>query len=179
MTRRGAWHVHRSREHVLCRTGGCMRHETCNANGHGMACNGRIPTSAVSQDTMGRIPPTAQHLHARVLFVCRILFRHVTFSKHGQKRHVTFFGLFKSLGPFVYLDPFIRTRPGPKAQQARWQAPCAGRAAVGVATWKLPVWLFQESSGCWPGLHISASNANYNLTFHVKGRLHGKQDHIT
>ena len=24
--------------------------------------------------------------------------------KHGQKRHVTFFGLFKSLGPFVYLD---------------------------------------------------------------------------
>ena len=25
--------------------------------------------------------------------------------KHGQKRHVTFFGLFKSLGPFVYLGP--------------------------------------------------------------------------
>ena len=66
MTRRGAWHVYRSREHVLCRTGGCMRHETCNANGHGMACNGRIPTSAVSQDTMGRIPPRRQQPRASV-----------------------------------------------------------------------------------------------------------------
>ena len=28
---------------------------------------------------------------------------------------------------------------------------------MGVATWKLPVWLFQEPSGCRPGLHISAS----------------------
>ena len=49
-----------SREHVLCRTGRCVRHETCNANGHGMACNGRIPTSAVSKGTMGRIPPRRQ-----------------------------------------------------------------------------------------------------------------------
>ena len=59
-------HVHRSREHVLCRTGGCMRHETCNANGHSMACNGRIPTSAVSQGTIGRIPPTCQQPRASV-----------------------------------------------------------------------------------------------------------------
>ena len=43
-----------------------MRHETCNANGHGMACNGRIPTSAVSQDTMGRIPPRRQQPRASV-----------------------------------------------------------------------------------------------------------------
>ena len=43
-----------------------MRHETSNANGHGMACNGRIPTSAVSQDTMGRIPPTCQQPCASV-----------------------------------------------------------------------------------------------------------------
>ena len=37
MTRRGARHMASSREHVLCRTERCMPHETCNANGHGMA----------------------------------------------------------------------------------------------------------------------------------------------
>ena len=58
MTRKGATHMRGSHEHVLCRTGRCMPHETCNANGHDMACNGRFPTSAVSRDTMGRISPT-------------------------------------------------------------------------------------------------------------------------
>ena len=73
MARRGATHVTASCEHVLCRTRRCMPHAIRNANGHDMPLDTSLSVSAVSKDTMGRIPPTAQHLHARVSFVCRIL----------------------------------------------------------------------------------------------------------
>ena len=54
--------MRRSREHVLCRAGRCMPHAIRNANGHGMACNGRIPKSAVCKDTVGQILPRRQQL---------------------------------------------------------------------------------------------------------------------
>ena len=70
MTRRGATHMAASREHVLCRTRWCMPHAIRKANGHGMPLDTRLSAIAVSKDTMGRIPPTPQHLHARFgLFV--------------------------------------------------------------------------------------------------------------
>ena len=43
-----------------------MRHGTSNANGHGMPCDEGFPISAASKDTVGRIPPTCQHLMLRV-----------------------------------------------------------------------------------------------------------------
>ena len=43
-----------------------MRHGTSNANGHGMPCDEGFPISAASTDTVGRIPPTCQHLMLRV-----------------------------------------------------------------------------------------------------------------
>ena len=43
-----------------------MRHGTSNANGHGMTCDEGFPISAASKDTVGRIPPTCQHLVLRV-----------------------------------------------------------------------------------------------------------------
>ena len=43
-----------------------MRHGTSNANGHGMPFDEGFPISAASTDTVGRIPPTCQHLMLRV-----------------------------------------------------------------------------------------------------------------
>ena len=43
-----------------------MRHGTSNANGHGMPCDEGFPIRAASKDTVGRIPPTCQHLMLRV-----------------------------------------------------------------------------------------------------------------
>ena len=66
MTRRRARHMRRVGEHMPCRTRRCMRHGTSNANGHGMPCDEGFPISAASTDTVGRIPPTCQHLMLRV-----------------------------------------------------------------------------------------------------------------
>ena len=96
MTRRGATHARRSREHVLCRTGRCMRHAIRNANGHGMVWDARFPTSAVSRDTMGRIPPIAQHLHARVVRLFVGFYFDTLLFQNTTKTTRYFFGLFKS-----------------------------------------------------------------------------------
>ena len=66
MTRRRARHMRRVGEHMPCRTRRCMRHGISNANGHGMPCDEGFPISAASKDTVGRIPPTCQHLMLRV-----------------------------------------------------------------------------------------------------------------
>ena len=58
-----------------------MRHGTSNANGHGMPCDEGFPISAASTDTVGRTPPTCQHLMLRVSFeegsslFCTLLFQ--------------------------------------------------------------------------------------------------------
>ena len=58
-----------------------MRHGTSNANGHGMPCDEGFPIRAASTDTVGRIPPTCQHLVLRVLseegssLFCTLLFQ--------------------------------------------------------------------------------------------------------
>ena len=108
MTRRRARHMRRVGEHMPCRTRRCMRHGTSNANGHGMPCDEGFPISAASTDTVGRIPPTCQHLMLRVLpeegpsLFCTLLFQ----KKNGPlKTFIIFLLAFQIPEPSQQISP--------------------------------------------------------------------------
>ena len=143
MTRRRARHMRRVGEHVPCRTRRCMRHGTSNANGHGMPCDEGFPISAASKDTVGRIPPTCQHLMLRVsseegssLF-CTLLFqKNLDRSKLWSFSYLDFRYRNRPLRPFAPAlvwgpmaapaDPGSKPYPNGRFQHPRWCLPIVG-----------------------------------------------------